>query len=69
MRKTIISLIATLMIPSVLADNGSECGYGMMGSGMGFYGILWWILVAFVFAIIFWSTYKWIIGNKKKTKR
>lgn len=70
MKKTILFGISTLMIPSVLADYGPmmDSGYGMGGSiGMGLYGIIWFILITFIFSVIFWSTYKWIL--KSKTKR
>lgn len=38
--------------------------YGMMGTswfGMGI-GMLFWVaLYAFIFALIFWLTYKWVV--------
>ena len=47
---------------------GTGSGYGMMGGsswGAGFWGLLYVALVSFVFGIIFWWTYKLIVGQKK----
>ena len=58
-----------LLIPSVLADYGMM-GYGATSNiGMAFYGILWFIIISFVFSVIFWLTYKWIVDEKKQKKR
>jgi len=59
------------MIPSVLADYGPMMGpgYGMGGSiGIGLYGVIWFILITFIFSVIFWSTYKWILKSKIKRR-
>ena len=49
-------------------------GYGMMGIGEWFWmSIIWlfWVaLIAFVFAVVFWWTYKLLInGNKIKINK
>ncbi|RMD58107.1 hypothetical protein D6825_01960 [Candidatus Woesearchaeota archaeon] len=44
-------------------------GYGMMGGyGMWLGGLLWIALAAFVFGVVFWLTYKLIIGVDKHKK-
>jgi len=53
----------------VLADSGEMMGYGMMdywmmgGGGWGamFLGLIWLVVISFVFSLIFWLVYKWII--------
>lgn len=66
MKKIILLLIMALIVPSVLADYGNMMGSGMMGGvGIGLYGVVWFVLVTFLFSIIFWSTYKWIVKVKK----
>ncbi len=68
MKKLILTFIWVLFIPSVLADY-RMMGYGMMSSfGFGLYSIVWFIIVSFVFSVVFWSTYKLIIKNKKQRK-
>jgi hypothetical protein len=43
-------------------------GYGMMsGAGMvgwGLYGLLWFAVASFIFAVIFWLTHNWITKKK-----
>ena len=43
--------------------------YGMMGYGwfgMSLYGLAYFALAAFIFGVIFWWTYKLVMGDKKK---
>ena len=43
--------------------------YGMMGHGwfgMSIYGLVYFALAAFIFGVIFWWTYKLVMGDKKK---
>ncbi len=56
-------------------DGGSDCehgggnmmGYGMnYGMGYGFFGIFGFIIIAIIFSVIFWGTYKLIIKNNNK---
>ena len=69
MKKIIFGAISILLLPSVLADYEHMMGYGMTnGIGLGIYGFIWIILAAFIFSTIFWSTYKWIIKEKKGKK-
>ena len=77
MKKLSYLLSGALAVPSVMADFSSGCSmmgfngnYRMMGNfGMGLYGLVWAGLVAFVFALVFWSTYKWLMGNKKNRRK
>jgi len=39
---------------------GGYDGIGMMGGQWLWYGLLWWALAAFIFAAIFWLTYRWL---------
>jgi uncharacterized membrane protein len=69
--KKILSLLLPflLVFPLVaLADFGdmmSSGNFGMMGGGgllgMSFFGLFYFALAAFIFSLIFWSTYKWLI--------
>jgi len=73
MKKIALLGMIALGIPSVLADYGSMIGYGtgygmMGGLGVGLFGLLWIVLAAFIFSIIFWSTYKWIAKENKNKK-
>jgi len=45
---------------------GKNMAYGMMGSGMGIYGLVYFALAAFVFSVIFWMTHNWIVQKKKR---
>ncbi len=67
MKKTILfgALFALLSQP-VLADWGMMGSTGMMGSGMGIYGVIYFALAAFVFSVIFWMTHNWIVPKRKK---
>lgn len=70
MKKIILLGIMVLIIPSVLADYGHMMEYGMSSSiGMELYGIVWFVIVAFVFSLIFWSTYKLIAKDNKARRR
>ena len=80
MKKISYLLSGTLALPNVIADFGTGCfgggmmdgyrNYGMIGGlGIGLYSIVWVALLAFVFAIVFWSIYKWLIGGKNKKRR
>jgi len=65
-----IPFLLALSAPLVAADCEFGSGYGMMGnSWTGLYGLVWLILIAIVFSVIFWGTKKLVIGNNKKTKR
>ncbi len=66
----ILSLLSPIALPLVvLADSGNMMSYGMMdgwmmdGSGWGamFLGLIWIVIVSFVFSLVFWLVYKWII--------
>lgn len=73
--KKIIYFLAVLvltMLPtvSVLADYdmmGPSTGYGCgMMAGMGFwnahlFGLLYFLILSFIFSLIFWVVYKWLI--------
>jgi len=66
MKKLVIFILFLLVVPFVLADYGmmgSE--YGMMG-GWGLFGLVYFVLAAFIFSVIFWLTYNWLIKGKKK---
>ena len=57
----LISLAST----TVLADFGDMMGYGMIGGGM--FGFGWLIsvaLISFIFSVVFWLTYKLVLGDK-----
>ncbi|MBU0629145.1 MAG: hypothetical protein KKC75_08210 [Nanoarchaeota archaeon] len=76
MKKTILASIGALTasLPLALADYGGMMGYGsgysmMGGLGTGLFGLLWVVLAAFIFSIIFWSTYKWIAKEEKNKRR
>jgi len=61
--------IITLIIPLVLADCDMIGSYGMMGSGMygmGLLGLIYLVIGAFIFSLIFWWVYRFIIKEKKK---
>ena len=72
MKKTLLSiLLFVLLIPVALADYGygmMDGGVGMMGGsgwfGMGLIGLIYLVIAAFVFSIIFWSTRNWFANNK-----
>lgn len=70
MKKTIATLLSVAaIIPAVLADMGQMMGYGMIGSagtfGMSLLGVLYFVLMAFVFSAIFWGTHNWLVKKKK----
>ncbi len=45
---------------------GKNMAYGMMGSGMGIYGLVYFVLASFIFSAIFWLTYNWLAKGKKR---
>ncbi len=68
----VLVLLSTTSLPLVaLANSGDMMSFGMMngwmmnGSGWGwgamFSGLIWILLVSFVFSLVFWLVYKWII--------
>jgi hypothetical protein len=68
MKKIILPLAFLLASFPVLADM-DMMGQGINGvglHGMGTYGLIYLILCAFIFSIIFWWTYNWIVVIKKK---
>jgi len=80
MKKLSYLISGALALPTVMADLGTGCfgdgmmgwygNYGMMGGvGFGLYHLLWVSLIAFVFALVFWSTYKWLMSDKKGKRR
>ena len=81
MKKTIFVLITLLLLSSslVLAHGeeinnkntlgGGNMVCGMVGTGMwnwGLYGIVYFIVMSFVFSVIFWLTHNWLVKHKKK---
>ncbi|MDP2907608.1 MAG: hypothetical protein Q8O03_06720 [Nanoarchaeota archaeon] len=80
MNKLVLALTALLALPSVLADYGMMdgfrnmmgSGYGMMGAGSwmmgGFFGLIYFAILSFVFSVVFWWTYKWLVKEKKTKK-
>jgi hypothetical protein len=73
MKKITLLGIIALIIPFASADYGNMMGYGMMGYSnpwFGLFGVIWFVLIAFVFSWIFWYTYKTIVlKNSKKGER
>jgi len=73
MRKSIAYsvLFLVLLSTTVLADNdmmdfgnsnGMMGSYGMGGFwGMSVVGLIYFVIAAFIFSVIFWLTYKWLI--------
>ena len=48
---------------------GENMAYGMMSTGMGawsLYGLVYFIVIAFIFSVIFWLTHNWLVKGKKK---
>ena len=73
MNKLVLALTTLLALPSVLADTYDVTGWThrMMGGGGswmvgGFFGLICYAILSFVFCVIFWWTYKWIVKEKKK---
>ena len=78
MKKIKYILSTILALPAVLAGGGwnktGDCGfYGSKGGswiiGWGLLKLLGVAVFAFIISAIFWWTYKWIVLNKKSTKR
>ena len=66
MKKTSLILATIMAFPLVTADYGMMgSGYGMMGYGWGLLGLVYFVLAAFIFSIIFWLTYEWLVKKKK----
>jgi hypothetical protein len=67
MKKIILfgALFALLSQP-VLADWGMMDGTGMMGTGMGLVGLVYFAVGAFIFSVIFWLTHNWLVPKRKK---
>lgn len=66
----ILALLSLIVLPLiVLADSDDMMGYGMMngwmvgqfGAGAMFLGLIWVVVISFVFSLIFWLVYKWIV--------
>lgn len=74
MKNKLILLIIALSVLPYQAFAQTDCpmfdmmsGYGMMGVyGIGLLGLVYFAIASFIFAIIFWYTYKWIIQQKKR---
>jgi uncharacterized membrane protein len=64
MKKILCLSMLTVVVPIVRADYGCFRGYGMMG-GYGAFGVLWLVVAAFVFSLIFWGT-KHLFNQKVK---
>lgn len=65
MKKLMYLMTLLLFIPIVLADYGMMGGSGMMGTGMGFYWLIYFVIFSFVFSVIFWWTRGLFLKNKK----
>ncbi len=66
----ILSLLSLMALPLIaLADSDDMMGYGMMDGwmmgggrwGSMLLGLIWLVVISFVFSLIFWLVYKWII--------
>lgn len=70
MKKIIASLISLASLGAVNAADYAGCpmmGYPtMMGGGVALYGLFYFLIFAFLFAAIFWVTYKWLVEGKKR---
>jgi hypothetical protein len=64
--KKILPLLLIAAIPSAIAEGYMMQGYGMMGYGGSLVGVIYFVLLAFVFSIIFWGTHNWLCCKKKK---
>jgi uncharacterized membrane protein len=73
----IVSFVAGLAIlaPTVAAaEEGYSCpgmmfsGFGTPGMMMPFFGLIWLAIAAFIVAVIFWLTYKFIVRPEEKSK-
>ncbi|MEK6886341.1 MAG: hypothetical protein AABW88_00765 [Nanoarchaeota archaeon] len=48
-------------------QGNNAVGSSMMGGlGFGPFGIVWFAIISFVFSIVFWLTYRWLVGNKRR---
>ncbi|NQU78301.1 hypothetical protein HQ545_00880 [Candidatus Woesearchaeota archaeon] len=70
MKKAILLSMFLLLVPAVLADYGMMGDWGMMGGagwfGMGILGLLYFMIGALVFSVIFWLTHNWLVKPHKK---
>jgi hypothetical protein len=76
MKKLVLIPAFLVMLSAVVSADygmmGDYGAYGMMGAGgvgMGLLGLLWLVIGAFIFSVIFWSTYNWLVKEKKRRAR
>jgi hypothetical protein len=65
--KILVGLFTILSSGLVSADSdmmGSGMMSGMYGLGMGFLGLVYFAVFAFIFSLIFWYTYKLIVKKR-----
>ena len=63
-----IILTSTSVFADMMGNVGFGDGYGMMyGSGvfgMGLFGLIYLVLISFIFSVIFWLTYNWLVKKR-----
>ncbi|MBW2973871.1 hypothetical protein KY346_05785 [Candidatus Woesearchaeota archaeon] len=65
MKKLVYPIMLVLLSTFALAQSTGLMHYSGKGSGLDLMMFVYWAVMAAIFSIIFWLTYKWLIKNKK----